>query len=359
MEELPPIVTLIPAPPQERAREVSGRIKATPQDFLVEERPAYLPSGEGTHRFLWVEKEDVSGPMLVKAVARRLGVRPGDIGSAGLKDRRAVTRQWISVPAEASEPPEAISGPLGDTGRIELLQHALHVNKLRTGHLKGNGFVIRILERRPEDDEAVQTALQAIQQRGFVNTFGEQRFGRGNNVSAGLRLLSGGRERDKQRRRFLVSSVQSALFNHWAKLRHEGAGFSEALEGDLLTKAGSGGVFMVEDAAAETERIRAGEVSVTGPIFGNKARRAEGPAAEYERAALADFKLDSDAFTPMKKLAPGTRRAAVIRPTALSCQREGIALVARFDLPAGTYATVLLGHLTGGAPAEGPVPGAP
>ncbi len=91
MEELPPIVTLIPAPPQERAREVSGRIKATPQDFLVEERPAYLPSGEGTHRFLWVEKEDVSGPMLVKAVARRLGVRPGDIGSAGLKDRRAVT----------------------------------------------------------------------------------------------------------------------------------------------------------------------------------------------------------------------------------------------------------------------------
>ncbi len=354
MSDLPIIRTQLPEPDASRASETPGRIKAVPGDFRVEERPAYLPSGEGTHRFLWIEKEDVSGPMLLKTAARRLDVRQGDIGCAGLKDRRAVTRQWISVPASTPNPPEDLSGPLGETGRIEVLEHALHPNKLRTGHLKGNSFVIRIIERNPEEDHAAQAAAQRIASEGFVNTYGAQRFGRGDNVPAGLRVLQGGRERDKQRRRFLVSAVQSALFNHWAWLRSEGVGFRRALAGDLLTRVESGGVFEVEDPEVETERILSGEVVVTGPIFGGKARRATGAAAEYERAALADFDLQGDVFDGMKKLAPGTRRAAVVTPRELTCQREEDALVARFDLTSGTYATVLLAHLVGSSPKEGP-----
>lgn len=354
MNNHPPIVTLIPEPPPDRAKEGRGRIKSAPADFLVEERPAYLPCGDGTHRFLWVEKEDLSGPMLLKTVARRLGARPGDVGCAGLKDRRAITRQWLSVPAALPTAPDEIDGVFGGTGRITLLEHGLHTNKLRTGHLNGNGFVIRLLERDPKDDAVIQAASERISTQGFINTFGEQRFGRGENVADGLNLLRGGRERDKQRRRFLVSSVQSALFNHWAQLRHEGAGFQRALEGDLLTKIESGGVFEVEDAEAETERILAGELLVTGPIFGSKARRASRAAAEYERAALAAFQLEPDAFDVMKKLALGTRRSAIAHPADLTCTREEDAVVLRFDLKSGTYATVLLAHLAGGAPEEGP-----
>ena len=35
-----------------------------------------------------------------RTIAQRLGTHPGDVGTAGLKDRHAVTRQWVSVPAE-------------------------------------------------------------------------------------------------------------------------------------------------------------------------------------------------------------------------------------------------------------------
>ncbi|HEX8705226.1 MAG TPA: tRNA pseudouridine(13) synthase TruD, partial [Myxococcaceae bacterium] len=33
-----------------------GGFKLVPEDFEVEEVPAYLPSGEGEHLYLWVEK---------------------------------------------------------------------------------------------------------------------------------------------------------------------------------------------------------------------------------------------------------------------------------------------------------------
>src|SRR5438045_7033364 len=82
---------------------VGGRIRQEPDDFEVEEIPAYEPCGSGEHLFLWVEKRGVGAEWFVKEIGRRLGVAPGDVGTAGLKDRHAVTRQWVSVPA-AAEP---------------------------------------------------------------------------------------------------------------------------------------------------------------------------------------------------------------------------------------------------------------
>src|SRR5580704_2663101 len=78
---------------------IGGTIKQQPDDFVVEEIPAYEPCGEGEHLFLWVEKRDVSGEDLLRHVARRCAISPRDVGMAGVKDRRAITRQWVSVPA--------------------------------------------------------------------------------------------------------------------------------------------------------------------------------------------------------------------------------------------------------------------
>ena len=78
---------------------IGGELKSEPEDFEVEEIPAYEPSGEGEHLFLWVEKRDVSADFLQSQLASRLQIDRSTIGMAGLKDRRAVTRQWISVPA--------------------------------------------------------------------------------------------------------------------------------------------------------------------------------------------------------------------------------------------------------------------
>src|SRR4051794_21464008 len=78
---------------------IGGRIKAIPEDFEVEEIPAYEPSGSGDFLYLWIEKRDLGAEYFVRQIARRLDMPVGEVGSAGLKDRRAVTRQMISVPA--------------------------------------------------------------------------------------------------------------------------------------------------------------------------------------------------------------------------------------------------------------------
>src|SRR5947209_16060474 len=78
---------------------LGGRVKAELEDFEVEEVPAYAPSGAGDFLYLWVEKRDMGAEYFARQVARRLDIPPGEVGSAGLKDRRAVTRQMISVPA--------------------------------------------------------------------------------------------------------------------------------------------------------------------------------------------------------------------------------------------------------------------
>src|SRR5438034_5932904 len=80
---------------------IGGHIKHVPEDFEVEEIPAYAPSGMGDFLYLWIEKRDMGAEYFTRQIARRLDIRAGDVGVAGMKDRRAVTRQMVSVPASA------------------------------------------------------------------------------------------------------------------------------------------------------------------------------------------------------------------------------------------------------------------
>src|SRR4051812_32451834 len=118
---------------------IGGRIKVEPEDFLVEEIPAYEASGSGEFLYLWIEKRDLGAQFFLKELARRLDLPTGEIGTAGLKDRRAVTRQWVSVPASAEPNVARLEGD-----GIRVLQVGRHSNKLRAGHLRGNRFIIVI-----------------------------------------------------------------------------------------------------------------------------------------------------------------------------------------------------------------------
>src|SRR5262245_29568914 len=111
---------------------IGGRIKAAAEDFDVEEIPAYEPSGAGDYLYLWIEKRGMGADYFSRQVARRLEIPFSEVGMAGLKDRHAVTRQWISVPAAA----EPLVKDLGGGG-IRVLQVSRHGNKLKPGHLRG------------------------------------------------------------------------------------------------------------------------------------------------------------------------------------------------------------------------------
>src|SRR5437763_6831448 len=119
---------------------VGGRIKTQPEDFDVEEIPAYEPSGEGDFLYLWVQKRGMGAEYFVRQLARRLDVPTSEVGTAGLKDRHAVTRQWVSVPAAC----EARLAAIADDD-LRVLRASRHGNKLKPGHLRGNRF--RVLVR--------------------------------------------------------------------------------------------------------------------------------------------------------------------------------------------------------------------
>ncbi len=51
---------------------IGGRIKAAPEDFEVEEIPAYEPSGAGDYLYLWLEKRDMGAEYFGRQVARML-----------------------------------------------------------------------------------------------------------------------------------------------------------------------------------------------------------------------------------------------------------------------------------------------
>jgi tRNA pseudouridine13 synthase len=331
---------------------IGGRIKAVPEDFEVEEVPAYQPSGQGDFLYLWVEKRDLGAEFFVRQVARRLEVGPGEVGTAGLKDRRAVTRQMVSVPARA----EDRLGRLDGDG-IRLLKVGRHGNKLKPGHLHGNRFRVLVRDVDAAAGERLPALLERLRRDGLPNFYGPQRFGRdGETVALGLAMLrqerppgSGGTRanvRNPFLRKLALSAAQSALFNHYLAGRMGDGLMRRVLGGDVLAKWPFGGMFVAQDVAREQARLEAREVVPAGPMFGRKLFAAAGEAARREAAVLEEASLTPESFREFGKLLAGTRRHNLIYVDDLAAvvEPEGVRL--SFTLPAGSYATVLLRELT-------------
>lgn len=358
-----------------------GVLKARPEDFVVEEIPAYQPCGDGEHLFLWIEKTGVAADQLGRHLAEVLGISPRDLGTAGLKDTHAVTRQFVSVPRSAERRLSAIDSP-----GIRLLSAAPHGNKLRTGHLRGNRFQILVrsrdaedsVDRTPTSDQADQTQepltdvavrstnsqarsfanAQAIAERlrrtGVPNYFGSQRFGNKlSTLKLGLKLLTeardGGdrpREAARPNRRFLhrlaLSAAQSWLFNTVLADRLRDVLLDRVMLGDVMQKCVSGGLFDVRDVAVEQPRFAARETVLTGPMFGPKMRPALHEPGIREQRVLASAGLTLDGFRRFGHLAEGTRRPMLIWPDDLKVDAVAEGLMFEFSLPPGAYATVVL-----------------
>src|SRR3954471_21965470 len=138
----------------------------SPDRFVVEEVPAYAPSGEGTHTFLWLEKRGLTTFDAIAQVAAAFGVAGRDIGYAGMKDKQATPRQWLSVPdldperaltfnagtPEGSTKEGSPNAPAFPAGGVSVLAAVRHPHKLRLGHLRGNRFEVVLTGTASDDD---------------------------------------------------------------------------------------------------------------------------------------------------------------------------------------------------------------
>jgi tRNA pseudouridine13 synthase len=327
---------------------IGGRIKQVPEDFEVEEIPAYEPSGSGDFLYLWIEKRGMGAEYFARQIARRLDIPTGEVGTAGLKDRHAVTRQMVSVPAAIEDRLDRLNGD-----GLTLLRVGRHSNKLKPGHLRGNRFRILVRDADPASAERLPPLLQQLRTEGLPNYYGPQRFGRdGETLRIGLALLrsetptsTDGRRinaRSPFLRKLALSAAQSALFNQYLARRVSDGLFRRVLPGDVMAKWPFGGMFVAEDAALEQVRLDARETVTAGPIFGRKTFPAKGEAAEREAGILSDAGLTRESFGGFGKLVQGTRRHNLIYvdDLAAAVEPEGVRLA--FTLPAGSYATVLL-----------------
>lgn len=319
---------------------------ATPLDFLVDEVPSYLPCGAGEHLMVRIEKSGITSAEAMRRIAKAAGLPEGAVSAAGHKDKAARARQWISLPVPIRAPlPELKSA---ESEELKVLEAARHGNKLRPGHQRGNRFTITIRELPEGGLERAALILARLRSTGVPNGFGPQRFGReGDNAERALACVRGTAHwpRDRRLRSLFMSALQSKVFNRLLELRLETGTFGAALLGDVMQKHATGGLFDVEDAATETLRVQALEISPTGLLPGPRARRAQHEAKALEDRAMAEVGIGE---SELAALDDGTRRAMryPLDPEAKLGPGPGPStMVLEVFLPSGAYATVLLGEL--------------
>jgi tRNA pseudouridine13 synthase len=319
-----------------------GKIRTVAEDFRVEELPAYPPSGQGEHVFVQFEKSGLTTQEAVARIASVLHVDARAAGVAGQKDKHAVTTQWASFTGTTPEAANSLELP-----NIRVLTASRHTNKLRTGHLHGNRFELRL--RGTDRADLVTEVLTELTRIGVPNYYGEQRFGIGErNYDRALAFVTGkvAPPRDRFQRKLLFSALQSALFNAWLAQRIDLGLYERPILGDVLRKEDTGGLFVNSDQTDAERRMQTWEVSPTGPMFGASMRAPEADALAHEAAILDNSGLTHVLFAQHAKLGEGTRRSARIRPGNWRVCAEDNAVLITFDLPKGAYATAVMREVT-------------
>jgi tRNA pseudouridine13 synthase len=325
---------------------IGGQIRTMPEDFQVEERPLYLPCGDGEHLYITITKRGLSTPDLVRRLSSRLGVKAQAIGVAGLKDARAVTTQMVSLQGVT---PEQVSGLKADDTILSLQILGRHRNRLRTGHHSGNHFRLVIRNVADHAAETVPAVLQQLSARGVPNYFGPQRQGKaGDNYQVGAALLQDARRRDKMNRAtriWYLNSYQSFLFNRILSRRIDQ--LDRIFVGDWAMKSDNGACFLVEDAEKEQPRADRFEISPTGILFGSRVSWASGEPGQIEEAVIAEAETTKETLVASAKACGfrGERRALRIPLAELEWSLSGDVLTLSFSLPPGAYATSLLREL--------------
>lgn len=153
-----------------------GRLKARPEDFVVEEVSAGPdPKEGGRYTIAKVTARNWETNRMVRMLSRQMGISRDRIGFAGTKDKRAVTTQLMSFMC----PPSQLEKVSLQDLWIEIAYTA--GRGMSIGDLTGNRFTIRVTECEADPGRIGET-LESVsadigRAGGFPNYFGVQRFG--------------------------------------------------------------------------------------------------------------------------------------------------------------------------------------
>lgn len=316
--------------------DAKGVLKTTPEDFLVVEQASHdeHAAAEGPHLYLYIEKRGLTSSELVRMVADANGLPRSSIGYAGMKDKFAVTRQWLSVPLE--EAPSEVTVP----EEVRELARLRATKKLRRGWHEGNDFELVLREiggaaaNNPPTATAIRSALTQrltqIRDQGVPNYFGPQRFGYDNVPTAIAWLPRRRKERNAFKRGLYLSVLRSFLFNEVLSARIADGSFAQ-------------GSFAQGSFAQHDDPLQNAEPA-TGPLWGRGRLQASAADVEFETAVLADYAdiCGELEYAGLKQ----ERRALHLQPRDLRWEwQDDATLKLCFGLSGGCYATSLLREL--------------
>ena len=319
----------------------SAVFKCFAEDFRVDEILGFLPTDTGQHLFLEIEKRDISTISLLQTLIHRSQFPRKCFGYSGLKDRKAVAVQWISVD---------LSGRISPNWRLllprgcRLLSERRHQRKLQVGTHRSNRFEVTL--RNPlMNNQAIAERLDLIGRRGVPNYFGPQRFGRAfGNVEKARQMFEGKRIRCHWRRSLYLSSVRALLFNRVLHSRVREGTWNKALIGDLMSLDGTRSFFQATCVDASTSaRVLVFDIHPTGPLCGVNEHQPVFEAGLVESRALKNMDWWIDGLRAEN--IEGKRRALRLKVQQLSASYESDLVKVRFELEKGGYATSVIREL--------------
>lgn len=320
----------------------SAVLKATAEDFQVDEVLDIPLSGDGEHLWLWVEKRGLNTEEATRRIAKAAGVPLRTVSYAGLKDRQALTRQWFSVQLPGKADPD-LSAAENDT--LKILKTSRHKRKLQRGAHAANGFTLR-LTQLDADKEALQQRLELISRQGVPNYFGSQRFGwQGGNVGE-ARDYAARKALPEQRnvRSRLLSTARSYLFNQVLAARVADGSWQRAQVGDLLAFTDSRSFFPAGEAECNDPRLAILDLHPTGPLWGEGESATTHATHVLEQSVAA---READLCDWLVRAGMSHERRILRLPIGRLTWHypEPDILQLEFVLPAGCFATVLVREL--------------
>ena len=187
---------------------IQGTIRKVPADFIVREvlvdgsvaqidNPIAAPilgASDTKQAYLLcvLVKRNWDTLIAIKKIAKQLGIDPGRIDIAGIKDAKAKTAQHITIE----------DGSMEDVSRVNIKDVDLRPvgylrDKMSSYYLLGNHFNITICalskEKQVLEQQISETAKQLSTLEGIPNFFGHQRFGTSRSIThlVGRALVKG------------------------------------------------------------------------------------------------------------------------------------------------------------------------
>ncbi len=402
---------------------LKGRVKQRYSDFMVEEvltdgtvckiqrfntpfeeRPPQqemiIPT-RTDEEYLLIEMEKINydTATALALISRGLNVSKKRIGYAGLKDKRAITSQQLSIYL----PDEELVKRFGIKG-IELRNPKWSKDRTELGNLKGNDFTITIRDISNTEEEIKKILEEFIttSQKGVPNFFGNQRFGGKRMIThrVGKLLLAGkfqeaimlyltetyeeekielknarinlAKSRDLKQalKEFPFDArTERAIINHLVRYPSDFAGafgvlpkkmrylFSHAVQSDIYNKILTK---RMEKYGSKALEPIDGDILVEGiPAIilpGYESTFANGEAGEIEKQVMKEVGITFEEFKTAKMSelsSQGDRKPLLLKPENFTIEKiindefnEGKkAVTIKFFLSRGNYATTILREL--------------